>query len=118
MSVIVSHHKSSKSHLLTKIPITTRAPAVLLTGQHIIVRLSEAKYQDKTKQMRIEMKFQETVVWRKVQTECRSGGRQLLMQNLRLVQEVEEMSMVVSLDPANCITRKLSPASSILSKPM
>ena len=94
--------KSSKSHLLTKIPITTRAPAVQLTGQHVIVRLSEAKYQDKTKQMRIERKFQETVVWRKVQTECRSGGRQLLMQILRLVQEVGEMSMVVSLDPANC----------------
>ena len=102
MSVIVSHHKSSKSHLLTKIPITTRAPAVLLTGQHIIVRLSEAKYQDRTKQMRLERKFQETVDWRKVQTESRSGGRQLLMQILRLVQEVEEMSMVVSLDPANC----------------
>ena len=110
--------RSSKSHLLTKIPITTRAPAVLLTGRHIIVRLSEAKYQDRTKQMRLERKFQETVDWRKVQTECRSGGRQLLMQILRLVQEVEEMSMVVSLDPANCITRKLSPASSILSKPM
>ena len=65
--------------------------------------------------MRLERKFQETVDWRKVQTESRSGGRQMLMQILRLVQEVEEMSMVVSLDS---ITHKLSPASSILSKPM
>jgi hypothetical protein len=72
--------------------------------------------QNKTNE--IGEKFQETVDWRKVQTESGCGGRQMLMQILIMVQEVEEMSRVVSLVPASCITYKLSRASSILSKPM